>query len=632
MRVRNLLIATAATAVFAALLARATDRVIAAVQPFTDVGKQFVIATTDADPRGPYWSGVAGGLIAFIRQDDDCGSTSLRIVGDPSRVQTIDGNPFPPGGYVVDWSTWTGTPPNCTHVHGDLSPPSILAIGAFDRMPNEVRVVIAYSADGFVKYAAITVDTGVGNVTDVQLLTTLFASGPIVATNGKYIAGLVSEEFIDADLNGDGQKVDEVLRLYDIDTGVVVNTGLTGPSGMCEDVSMPASITIPIMAMGSELLAFESEEALPGCPRDLNGDGDSLDRVVRYIGLSPSAMPPPVVVGPTLSSDPWGSLGAALIGADGQLIAYTIVEEMTPDPPPLNCRDLNGNGMCGDLVVQLYDATLAQTTNTGATAVVNNVGITIHSHSRVSGTIVAFVTPEAQEGPPPGTDLNCDGDTNDDVLRLLDLATMEVVNTHTPLIDREAMIETMARVLVGTDGETVLFHEIPPTPGYRLRYINASGGTPGSCGDVDGDGDPDTTDCAPGDPAVHHGAAEVCNGVDDDCDGLTDDDIAPVPTTCGVGACGATGESTCQDGVMVDSCAPGLPTAESCNGVDDDCDGLTDDDIAPVPTTCGVGACASTGALTCLGGALQDSCVAGTPAPESCNGEDDDCDGLTDDD
>ncbi|MEW5983514.1 MAG: thrombospondin type 3 repeat-containing protein, partial [Acidobacteriota bacterium] len=131
--------------------------------------------------------------------------------------------------------------------------------------------------------------------------------------------------------------------------------------------------------------------------------------------------------------------------------------------------------------------------------------------------------------------------------------------------------------------------------------------------------------CAPGLPT-----AESCNGVDDDCDGLTDDNIAPVPTTCGVGACRATGESTCQDGVMVDSCAPGLPTAESCNGVDDDCDGAVDDGIAPVPTTCGVGACASTGALTCVGGALQDSCVAGTPGTETCNGIDDNCNGAVD--
>ena len=42
--------------------------------------------------------------------------------------------------------------------------------------------------------------------------------------------------------------------------------------------------------------------------------------------------------------------------------------------------------------------------------------------------------------------------------------------------------------------------------------------------DSDGDGDPDDTDCDDTDPSVHHGATEVCNGIDDDCDGQVDED------------------------------------------------------------------------------------------------------------
>ena len=131
--------------------------------------------------------------------------------------------------------------------------------------------------------------------------------------------------------------------------------------------------------------------------------------------------------------------------------------------------------------------------------------------------------------------------------------------------------------------------------------------------------------CNPGTPAL-----EACNGIDDDCDGRTDEGIAPVRTECGTGACANTGERTCQGGRLVDSCAPGAPRAEACNATDDDCDGRSDEGIAPVATACGTGACADTGERTCQGGRLVDSCDPGDPRAEVCNATDDDCDGRTD--
>jgi hypothetical protein len=62
----------------------------------------------------------------------------------------------------------------------------------------------------------------------------------------------------------------------------------------------------------------------------------------------------------------------------------------------------------------------------------------------------------------------------------------------------------------------------------------------------------------------------------------------------------------------------------TCDHVDDDCDTVSDDDYTPY--TCGTGGC--TRQSTCIGG--LENCVEGGPAPEICNGSDDDCDDLID--
>ena len=173
----------------------------------------------------------------------------------------------------------------------------------------------------------------------------------------------------------------------------------------------------------------------------------------------------------------------------------------------------------------------------------------------------------------------------------------------------------------------------------------------------------DATDCDDTAPEVHPEAQEVCNQLDDDCDGAVDEEGALESSWYldsdgdGYGDPAEVIEQCEQPSGYVlaaygadcdDSDAAVFPGAEEhCNGYDDDCDGVVDEDDAvdgatwyadadgdgygdPASTTT---ACSQPSGYTTDSSDCDDGDLAVSPgADEHCNGYDDDCDGVVDED
>jgi hypothetical protein len=152
-----------------------------------------------------------------------------------------------------------------------------------------------------------------------------------------------------------------------------------------------------------------------------------------------------------------------------------------------------------------------------------------------------------------------------------------------------------------------------------------------------------TTYCSavPGPPGE-----EVCDGVDNDCNGQFDETF-PIDQACGggVGACAVTGVRKCDpDNVRNTRCedgqgqpiSGGAGSAELCgDAIDGDCDGQTDNGYEAIGQPCmvGVGLCERSGMLVCKPDTRDDvvcGAVAGAAAPEICDNLDNDCDGVAD--
>jgi Putative metal-binding motif len=130
------------------------------------------------------------------------------------------------------------------------------------------------------------------------------------------------------------------------------------------------------------------------------------------------------------------------------------------------------------------------------------------------------------------------------------------------------------------------------------------------------------------DGSVH---CDLCDGLDNDCDNKIDEDFVPSPcsSNCGVGM------TVCMNGHISCDAMPAT-TDNTCDHIDDDCDGNFDEDwVCDSSAGCtGPNCCVCGSGTTCE----KTECINGVPTctttqpidPESCNCLDDDCDGKID--
>jgi len=167
-------------------------------------------------------------------------------------------------------------------------------------------------------------------------------------------------------------------------------------------------------------------------------------------------------------------------------------------------------------------------------------------------------------------------------------------------------------------------------------------------------------DCDDADPTIRPGATETCDGVDEDCDGTADDSAIDATTwypdldgdtfgddsATGTLACAAPPGHVAIGGDCDDADPAIRPGAtETCDGVDEDCDGTADDSAIdatswwPDSDDDGFGDASAAALLACVAPsghvAIAGDCDDGDAtvfpgAAELCDGGDDDCDGFAD--
>lgn len=226
---------------------------------------------------------------------------------------------------------------------------------------------------------------------------------PVRNHDGSVLFVPVPEQLQGSDLNGDGDVADLVLHVVEVGFGAVGadrvrNLGLAlAPDSW--------------FATTDEAVAFLVGEASQR--QDLNGDGDTEDRVLHVWDDRAAEVAAVGVAVTTRVPDPVQAAGTASFAA--------VVEEAAQG------ADLNGDGDLADDVLHLATPRRAEVTSTGrahaTTGLYSASGLP--GYAVVREGVVAFLVDEAADG----RDANGDGDQTDDVVLLVDDATGHVTST-----------------------------------------------------------------------------------------------------------------------------------------------------------------------------------------------------------